>query len=123
MLSTHGSTVRNVLDKPLTNIFQAIPEELNQELVDRLIEQDSFRVERIVSRGQASPTEFWYDQDEHEWVVVLSGQALIQLDGKNEPIHLLPGDTLHLPARTKHRVESTDPLQPTIWLAIFWPEV
>jgi cupin 2 domain-containing protein len=49
------------MDKTPINLFQNIPEELNQELVEKLIEQDSFRLERIVSRGQISPPDFWYD--------------------------------------------------------------
>ena len=102
------------------NFFQDIPAEFPNELVEQVAGTPAVRIDRIVSQGHASPPGFWYDQDEHEWVMVLSGQAQIKLEGKNMPIHLLPGDTLHLPAHTKHRVESTDPLQPTIWLAVYW---
>ncbi len=103
------------------NFFQNIPQGLSEELIEHVLSTPAVRIERIVSSGQASPQGFWYDQDEHEWVMVLSGQAMIKLEGKEELIFLLPGDALHLPAHTKHRIESTDPLQKTIWLAVFWP--
>ena len=108
------------MDKTPINLFQGIPEELNQELVEKLIEQDSFRVERIVSRGQASPTGFWYDQDEHEWVVILAGKAQLQIEGQKQLVTLGPGDTYDLQAHIKHRVAWTDPNKETIWLAVFW---
>ena len=103
------------------NFFQNIPQGLSEELVERVLSTSAVRIERIVSSGQASPQGFWYDQDEHEWVMVLSGQAMIELEGQQELVCLLPGDALHLPAHTKHRIKSTDPLQKTIWLAVFWP--
>ena len=77
-----------------------------------------FRVERIVSRGQSSPEGFWYDQDEHEWVLLLKGAARLRLEGREEPVELGPGDTLVLPARCRHRVEWTAENEETVWLAI-----
>ena len=109
--------------KKALNIFQDIPEELNQELVEKLIEHDSFRIERIVSRVHVSPAGFWYDQDEHEWVVILAGKAQLQIEGQEHLVTLGPGDTCDLPAHTKHRVTWTDPNQATIWLAMFWKSV
>ena len=86
--------------------------------METLIQSDGVRVERIVSHGHASPEWFWYDQDEHEWVMVLQGSARLQLEDRT--LELGPGDYINLPAHTKHRVEWTTPDQPTIWLAIFY---
>ena len=55
--------------------FTDIPSKLPEELVEVLAENKHVRIERIVSTGQASPEGFWYDQEEHEWVVVLKGEA------------------------------------------------
>jgi cupin 2 domain-containing protein len=107
--------------KPI-NLFQDSPIGLNQEFIERLIEQDSFRMERIVSRGQHSPIGFWYDQDEHEWVAVLAGKAELQIDGQEDPVVLNPGDTYYIAAHMKHRVAWTDPHHDTIWLAVFWKD-
>ena len=41
------------------------------EQVATLLTRPGLRVERIVSLGQASPSGFWYDQAEGEWVLVL----------------------------------------------------
>jgi cupin 2 domain-containing protein len=108
------------MKKKFSNLFQDIPECLDQELVERLIANDFFRIERIVSRGHASPPDSWYDQDEHEWVAVLAGKAQLQIEGQEQLVTLGPGDTYELPAHTKHRVVWTDPNKETIWLAVFW---
>lgn len=102
----------------MPNLFSNIPTGLPAELIETLIQSDSFRIERIVSLGQSSPKGFWYDQDEHEWVMVLQGAARLQLEDK--AINLGPGDYVNLPAHTKHRVEWTTTEEPTIWLAVFY---
>ena len=102
----------------MSNLLSTIPSNLPAELIETLIQSDGVRVERIVSHGHASPEGFWYDQDEHEWVMVLQGAARLQLEDRT--IDLGPGDYINLPAHTKHRVQWTTTDQPTIWLAIFY---
>lgn len=99
---------------PTGNLFSGIPAKLPEELIEELVVQPSVRIERIVSKGHASPDGFWYDQAEHEWVVLLQGEALLQLEGEKEPVRLKPGDYINLPAHRKHRVEWTDPATETI---------
>ena len=91
---------------------------LPDELVETLTVAEGVRIERIVSRGHRSPEGFWYDQAEGEWVAVLQGRARLRIEGQ-EARELLPGDWLWLPARTRHRVEWTDPGTETVWLAVF----
>ena len=102
------------------NILQNIPDALPVELFEVIQTGDGVRIERIVSRGHASPREFWYDQERHEWVLVLKGSAGILWEGQQNPIVLGPGDYLNIPAHTRHRVEWTDPNQETVWLAIHY---
>jgi cupin 2 domain-containing protein len=102
----------------LRNLFADIPSGLSSEFFTTLIELNHLRVERIVSHGHALPEGFWYDQDEHEWVVVLRGMARVSIEGDVKD--LKPGDFLNIPAHQKHRVEWTAPDEPTIWLAIFY---
>ena len=71
-----------------------------------------------MSRGQSSPPGFWYRQDWDEWVLLLAGSAVLSLDDRSSPVTLAPGDYLLLPAGLRHRVESTDPALPTVWLAV-----
>ncbi len=75
---------------------------------------------RIVSTGQATPEGEWLDQDDNEWVLVLSGSAVISFAGDADPKPLRPGDHLHIPAHVRHRVEQTDLKQPTVWLALHY---
>jgi cupin 2 domain-containing protein len=85
--------------------------------MDVLFASDNVRIERIVSRAAASPEGFWYDQIEDEWVIVLDGHAVLSMpDGR---VSLAKGDTLFIPAQTRHRVESTSDNPPCLWLCVF----
>lgn len=102
------------------NLFDNLPAALPDELCDVLVRGTGVRIERIVSTGQRSPDEFWYDQDEHEWVVVLRGSGAVRFADRAEPVVLRPGDHLTIPAHVRHRVEWTDDDEPTVWLAVFY---
>ena len=99
---------------PIQNILAGVPDRLDDERIDELILADGLRIERIISTGQASPPGFWYDQDWNEWVAVLSGSAGLLFEGEAEPRVLRPGDFVSIPAHARHRVEWTDPAQPTV---------
>ena len=105
-----------------TNLFADLPETLSEELLETLFATGQVRIERIVSTGHASPDGFWYDQREHEWVVVLQGNATLEIvdNGNTVARNMSPGDHVLLRARQKHRVVSTAPDQPTVWLAVFF---
>ena len=103
-----------------TNVFTDLPDELPAEVFSMLVDSANVRIERIVSRGHASPEDFWYDQSEHEWVIVLKGAARLRFE--DEVVELNPGDFANIPAHRRHRVEWTTPTEPTIWLAIFYAE-
>jgi cupin 2 domain-containing protein len=100
------------------NLFADIPARLAQEEITTLISAPDVRIERIVSRGQSSAPGFWYDQPQPEWVIVLTGAALVSFEGDSAAIRMGPGDHVHIPAHRRHRVEWTDPAQPTVWLAV-----
>jgi cupin 2 domain-containing protein len=88
------------------------------EVATVLLERPGLRVERIVSTGQSSAPGFWYDQEEDEWVALLTGAARIDFeDGSNAG--LAPGDHVLIPAHRRHRVGWTHPSLATIWLAVF----
>jgi cupin 2 domain-containing protein len=103
------------------NLMHDIPARMEEELVDILARGERVRVERIVSWGQASPAGFWYDQPEHEWVALLAGAARLRFAEGDRVVSLAPGDALMIPAHVRHRVEWTDPGQPSVWLAVFYP--
>ena len=102
----------------MPSLFADIPTALSEEHTTPLLDVPGARLERIVSRGQVSPTGFWYDQDEDEWVAVIQGAARLEIEEQGE-LSLGPGDHVFLPAHCRHRVTWTDPEQVTIWLALF----
>jgi cupin 2 domain-containing protein len=104
----------------MKNLFADVPLGLADEVVETLLRADNLRIERIVSHGHASSPGFWYDQDQHEWVLVLRGAARLRLEGQHAALELKPGDFVHIPSHQRHRVEWTTPNEPTIWLTIFY---
>jgi cupin 2 domain-containing protein len=103
------------------NLFSPLPDAEAAERVDALLIRPGLRIERIVSRGQASPLGFWYDQAEAEWVVVLAGAARLRFQDETEARVLGPGDCVDIAPHRRHRVDWTDPTVVTVWLAVFYP--
>jgi cupin 2 domain-containing protein len=100
------------------NLFADIPARLADEEITTLLSSPTLRIERIVSRGHASPPGFWYDQPQAEWVIVLAGTARLRFEGDAADTPLAAGDCMHIAAHRRHRVEWTDPAQVTVWLAV-----
>ena len=91
----------------------------NKEITEILAEGGNVRIERIVSTGQITESDFWYDQTENEFVSVLQGEAKIIIEGKPE-IHLHTGDYLLIPAHCRHKVSYTSKNPACVWLAVFY---
>lgn len=102
------------------NLFQQIPAVLTDELVEILSRSSQVRIERIISRGHASPPGFWYDQDWHEFVLLVSGRARLTFADGLRTVELAAGDWLDIRARDRHRVEWTDPERETVWLVVHY---
>ena len=103
---------------PNGNVFAPLARSGSDEDITALLTTPNVRIERIVSTGQASPPGFWYDQEQSEWVVLLSGSAGLRFDSETDVRELKPGDYLHIPAHARHRVEWTHASEPTVWLAV-----
>ena len=101
-----------------SNLFADLPRQMPDELITTLLDAADVRIERIVSHGHASPDGFWYDQDRHEWVVVLKVAARLRFE--DETIEMKAGDFVNSPAHRKHRIEWTTPEELTIWLAVLY---
>ena len=82
------------------------------ERFDALISHKNLVIERIISSAAISPTEYVQPQD--EWVVILQGEAAIEVAG--ELRELCPGDYLFLPAGTPHTVRRVS--SGALWLAV-----
>jgi cupin 2 domain-containing protein len=103
----------------VANIFQGLPKHLDEEVFEILLKKGNLKVERIISRGHASPATGWYDQAQDEWVMVLQGEAIITLKDDKD-YSLGSGDYMTIPAHTKHKVTWTLLELETIWLAIHY---
>lgn len=103
-----------------SNWLRELPDARVAEVLQTLVNRPHVRIERIVSLGQASPEGFWYDQEWHEFVLLLAGAARLRFEDAAEPVVLRPGDWLSIAAHRRHRVEWTDSLRPTVWLAVHY---
>ncbi|MDJ0510495.1 MAG: cupin domain-containing protein [Crocosphaera sp.] len=101
----------------MDNIFKLPNNLIDQEFFESIIDSKNIKLERIISRGQTTPENTWYNQAQDEWVILLQGEATL-LFFDNSSIHLTSGDYLLIEAHQKHRVEYTSISPPCVWLAI-----
>ena len=103
----------------MKNLLRDIPAELPDELFETLVRTEAVRIERIVSRGHATPAGEWYDQPRSEWVLLVRGAARLQFEDGRE-VEMGAGDWLEIAAHERHRVAWTDPARDTVWLAVHY---
>lgn len=100
--------------KPESLFAESVPE-VAEEVFTTLLEKPGLKIERIASHGRASPADFWYDQEQEEWVLLVRGEAVLQIDGQPD-LRLKAGDHLRIPAHLRHRVALVS--DDALWLAV-----
>ena len=88
---------------------------INGEEITTLFENEKTRVEKIVSFGNASPNDFWYCQDEDEWVMLTKGKAQLQFE--NDFVNICKDEHMLIPSGKKHRVSYVS--DDAEWLCVF----
>lgn len=94
------------------NLFDSSDTPPHGERFDSLLVHRNLVIERIVSSADIQPVDYLQPQD--EWVILVRGAAIMDVDGKRTTLG--PGDYLFLPAGTPHRLETAEP--GTLWLAV-----
>jgi cupin 2 domain-containing protein len=100
------------------NIFTQIIVDKKEERFFEIFKNETIKVEKIVSNGQKSHENFWYDQEKSEFILLLEGFAILEFE--NREVELKKGDCLNIKAMEKHRVKFTSINEPTIWFAVFY---
>ena len=95
----------------MINLLEMKTPETGEDFVT-LAENTEIMIEAIVSSDRPEPV--LYDQDRDEAVLLIAGGATLQI--ADEMFTMRPGDFLHIPAHTPHRVLRTEP--GTRWLAV-----
>lgn len=85
---------------------------LEGELTEPVTRMGGVIIEQIVSGMLPLPVD--YRQPHDEWVLLLSGRAVVEVDGL--PQELEPGEWLFLPANVSHRLVETEPA--SSWLTV-----
>jgi cupin 2 domain-containing protein len=95
-----------------------LPADAAPEVGERVVPLSSgedWRIEQILSGVLAEPVDDLLDHE--EWVLVVEGSALMEVDGR--PVGLARGDWIRLGPGIPHRVLTTQP--GTSWLAVHLP--
>jgi cupin 2 domain-containing protein len=103
------------------NLFDGVPARTDAEIFTAVLSRDDLRIERIVSTGQSTPADKPHRQAHDEWVLLLAGSAGLHIEGEGER-NLRPGDHVLIAAHRAHWVTWTAKDEPTIWLAVHFPE-
>ena len=99
------------------NLLAKLPAAKRAEAFTELLARPGIHVERIVSRGQATPEDAPMVQTQDEWVLLLEGAAGLRIEDSSE-VELGPGDHVWIAAGQKHWVTWTAKDRPTVWLAV-----
>ena len=103
----------------MNNLLKNIPKNISKELFETLVENEHIHIERIISKGHASPVEGWYNQEKNEFVLLLKGAARLEFeDGR--VVSLGVGDWLEIVAHQKHKVVWTHPQGETVWVGVHY---
>lgn len=98
---------------PIHNLETLEKPMFNSETFTQLFQNRSCRIEAIRS-SLTAPGEL-YDQEEDEWVVLIEGEAILEIEGVAHPLRR--GDYCFIPKRTRHRVLFTS--DNALWLGVF----
>ncbi|NEP04178.1 MULTISPECIES: cupin domain-containing protein [Okeania] len=85
-----------------------------EEILKNLLSHKNVKINKIISPPNFVSKEFI--QDEDEWVTLLEGSAILEINQKTTK--LVKDSHIFIPAKTPHKIISTDPKIETIWLAI-----
>ncbi|MBB1073329.1 cupin domain-containing protein [Rhodoferax sp. 4810] len=96
----------------LPNFFANAAPPSTGERFETLLQHKNLVIERIVSSSVMSPNHYVQPQD--EWVLLVQGNAEMEVNGKSES--LTAGDYLFLPANTPHAVKAVS--DGALWLAV-----
>jgi cupin 2 domain-containing protein len=95
------------------NLFTTpLPSE-NGETFSTLFESETVKIEAIRSRLK-TPGERYF-QEENEWVILLEGEAELEIDTQRCLLH--KGDYLFIPKHTPHTVLWTS--ENALWIGVF----
>jgi len=94
------------------NLFADRTPPAQGERFDVLLDHRNLVVERIVSSADITPRTYVQPQD--EWVVLVRGDALLDVEGA--PVELKAGDHVFLPAHVPHTVRRVS--EGALWLAV-----
>lgn len=96
----------------MNNLFANLTPPPEGERFDELLRHKGLVIERIVSSSRIAHE--LYVQPQDEWVVLLRGDATLDVNGRT--VVLTDGDHLFLPQQTPHTV--TQVSDGALWLAI-----
>jgi cupin 2 domain-containing protein len=94
------------------NLYEDALPPATGERFDTLLSHRGLVIERIVSTSKIELQEYVQEQD--EWVVLLTGEAMLEVAGRKVPLRA--GDYLFLPALTPHTVQRVS--DGALWLAV-----
>ena len=99
---------------PVTRLFERADPPSSGERFETLASCGDVVIQRVISAPKTASGPFL--QASSEWVMVLRGGALLELNGT--AVRLSEGDALMIPAHTPHRVVETSEQPACIWLTV-----
>lgn len=91
------------------NLLEDLNFDENYIIKDTIVRNEKFDIHRIQSKNETSGP---YNQDFDEFVVIIKGEAMLNVEGKD--VRLKEMDTYFIPQNVVHEVKSTS--DECVWL-------
>ncbi|CAN5494662.1 hypothetical protein BH10BAC5_BH10BAC5_18240 [soil metagenome] len=102
------------MDSP-ESIYE-LPGDLETEYTEILHQSKHAIIEQIISKGHVTEEGKWLIQEHAEWIMIIQGEAKIEIEGKKFTLH--QGDHILIQGSKRHRVTETSSIPECIWLAV-----
>ncbi|OFX70998.1 MAG: hypothetical protein A2X12_06605 [Bacteroidetes bacterium GWE2_29_8] len=101
----------------MSNIFDIEGIDVSkEEFFLKLFDSDNIIIEKIVSQGQVTKEGEYMQQDFAEWVILLEGEANLDIEQRGE-LFLKKGDYVYIEPKQRHRILYTSVEPKCLWLA------
>ena len=83
-----------------------------EETIETLLSKSNITINHIISNNIQNGQ--WYDQDEDEWLVLITGEAVLNFGDEEVTLH--KGDTFFIQRHRRHYVKKTS--EDALWLTV-----
>src|SRR5262245_33972682 len=87
-------------------------------VLETLYENKQVKIERVTAFGQISPPGEFAPEPSFEFIHLLKGHLVVEIEGEAEKVNLKPGDYMIKTEKQRGRADYTSVHEETVWLKV-----